>query len=245
MIDFLRSESLIATDLNFFKGVFMIDFHAHILPGVDHGSTSLKNSLSQLDLAADAGVKTIVSTSHFYPHYHTVDKFLEKRNSAFKELFGETKESHPKIILAAEVLVCEGLEKLPILESLAIADSGYILLEIPFNNCSSEIVDTVRRINSNPNTKVILAHADRYSSKYVEEFLEFGAKIQLNATAFTGFFTPAHIKSYLDRDLVVALGSDIHGADPKAYKYYLKAKKKLGAHYDRIMQHSMKILAES
>ena len=220
----------------------MIDFHSHILPGVDHGSSSITTSLAQLDLAVGVGIKSIVSTSHFYPHHHTVKNFLEKRNSAYEVLAGEKAESHPEIILAAEVLLCEGLEKLPQLESLAIADSGYILLEIPFNNCSPEIVDTARRINSNPNTKVILAHADRYSSKYVEEFLEFGAKIQLNATAFAGFFTPAHIKSYLDRDLVVALGSDIHGPDPRAYKYYLKAKKKLGAHFDRIMQHSRDIL---
>ena len=223
----------------------MIDFHSHILPGVDHGSTSIKTSLSQLDLAADSGIKTIVSTSHFYPHHHTVERFIERRNSAYDELVGQKSASHPQIILAAEVLMCEGLEKLSGLESLAIADSGYILLEIPFNNCTPEIVDTARRINSNPNTKVILAHADRYSSKYVEEFLEFGAKIQLNATAFAGFFTPAHIKSYLDRDLVVALGSDIHGPDPRAYKYYLKAKKKLGARFDRIMQHTKEILEKA
>ncbi len=223
----------------------MIDFHAHILPGVDHGSSSLKTSLSQLDLAEDAGIKTIVSTSHFYPHQHTVNNFIEIRNSAYEELACKKTESHPQIILAAEVLMCEGLEKLSGLEGLAIADSGYILLEIPFNNCSPEIVDTARRINSNPNTKVILAHADRYSSDYVEQFLKFGAKIQLNASALSGLFTPAHIKSYLDRDLVVALGSDIHGADPNAYKYYLKAKKRLGHHFDRIIRHTKEILGKT
>ena len=223
----------------------MIDFHTHVLPGVDHGSSSIQTSLSQLDLAADGGINTIVATSHFYPHHHTVEKFLEKRNSAYEALIAEKKDAHPNILLAAEVLLCEGLEKLSDIESLAIGNSGYILLEIPFNNCSPEIVDTARRINSNPNTKVILAHADRYSAKYVEEFLEFGAKIQLNTTAFLGLFIPKHIRSYLDRDLVVALGSDIHGPDPRAYKFYKKAKKKLGSHFDRIMQHSREILEKT
>ena len=138
--------------------------------------------------------------------------------------------------------MCEGMHKLPELESLGIGDSGYILLEIPMNNCSSEIVEAARKINANPNTKVILAHADRYPAKYVERFISFGAKIQLNASALSGLFIPSHIKSYLDRDLVVALGSDIHGVDSKAYKNYLKAKKKLGSQFDRIMQHSEKIL---
>lgn len=223
----------------------MIDFHTHVLPGVDHGSSSIKTSLSQLDLAAAYGIETVVSTSHFYPHQHSVKKFLEMRNSALLELVRERSDSHPQLIPAAEVLLCDGMEKLPELESLAISDSGYILLEIPFNNCSPEIVDTARRINSNPLTKVILAHADRYSPKYVEEFLAFGAKIQLNASALSGLFIPSSIKSYLDRDLVVALGSDIHGNDQKAYKNYLKAKKKLGTHFDRIMQHSREILEKT
>ena len=38
----------------------MIDFHTHVLPGVDHGSSSIKTSLSQLDLAAAYGIDCIV-----------------------------------------------------------------------------------------------------------------------------------------------------------------------------------------
>ncbi|MEE3459824.1 MAG: CpsB/CapC family capsule biosynthesis tyrosine phosphatase, partial [Candidatus Faecousia sp.] len=42
----------------------MIDFHAHILPGADHGSDGLETSLRQLALAEEAGVDTIVATPH-------------------------------------------------------------------------------------------------------------------------------------------------------------------------------------
>ena len=45
-----------------------LDYHAHILPGCDHGSDGLVTSLKQVEMAASAGVKTICATPHFYPH---------------------------------------------------------------------------------------------------------------------------------------------------------------------------------
>ena len=46
----------------------MVDFHSHILPGVDHGSASLEMSVEMLKTAKKAGVATIVATPHFYKH---------------------------------------------------------------------------------------------------------------------------------------------------------------------------------
>ena len=42
----------------------MTDFHAHILPGADHGSDGMETSLTQLALAEAAGVDTIIATPH-------------------------------------------------------------------------------------------------------------------------------------------------------------------------------------
>lgn len=39
-----------------------MDFHAHILPGADHGSRDLDHSLRQLRAAKAVGVDTIVAT---------------------------------------------------------------------------------------------------------------------------------------------------------------------------------------
>ena len=52
-----------------------IDFHAHILPELDHGSKSLEISLQQLDWAKRVQVDTIVSTSHFYGWRRDLDDF--------------------------------------------------------------------------------------------------------------------------------------------------------------------------
>ena len=53
-------------------GLDIVDFHAHVLPCADHGSSSVSTSLSQLSYAKGAGVKRIIATPHFYPHKHTL-----------------------------------------------------------------------------------------------------------------------------------------------------------------------------
>ena len=55
----------------------LVDFHAHILPEADHGSSSLEMSLWQLASAKRYGVTRIIATPHFYPHVHTVESLLK------------------------------------------------------------------------------------------------------------------------------------------------------------------------
>ena len=49
----------------------MIDLHTHVLPGVDDGSRSMKESLELLTMAADSGVEILVAT----PHCNIPDEF--------------------------------------------------------------------------------------------------------------------------------------------------------------------------
>ena len=44
----------------------MIDFHSHILPGMDDGSKSTQESLEMLDMLRAQGVDTVAATPHFY-----------------------------------------------------------------------------------------------------------------------------------------------------------------------------------
>ena len=43
----------------------MIDFHSHILPGIDDGSKSVEMSLQMIEALSAQGVDTICATSHF------------------------------------------------------------------------------------------------------------------------------------------------------------------------------------
>ena len=44
----------------------MVDFHTHILPGIDDGSPDVKTSLEMLKMLRGQGVDKIVATPHFY-----------------------------------------------------------------------------------------------------------------------------------------------------------------------------------
>ncbi|MDL2302574.1 hypothetical protein LJC58_09505 [Lachnospiraceae bacterium OttesenSCG-928-D06] len=63
-----------------------IDFHAHILPGMDHGCKNCKMSEKQLEIAGKYGVNRIVATPHFYAQEETVDSFLQRRKEAILEI---------------------------------------------------------------------------------------------------------------------------------------------------------------
>ena len=84
-----------------------LDYHAHILPGCDHGSDGLATSLKQVEMAASAGVKTICATPHFYPHKESVESFLRRRKKTAGLLLRELPENAPLIQLGAEVLICD------------------------------------------------------------------------------------------------------------------------------------------
>ncbi len=206
----------------------IVDFHTHILPNADHGSSSVEVSIQQLRYAMNAGVNRIVATPHFYPNSHTVSDFLRRREGAFSRLSKHQTVDMPDIVLGAEVLLCENLHKLEGLSNLTVANTNIILLELPYHSIDQSHVQTVASIME-LGYDIVLAHGDKYKKEDIEKFVELGAKIQLNATAITSVFHNRHLFEWIDRGLVVALGSDIHGRDRCAYKAFAKAKQKLKA----------------
>ncbi|MBQ8303003.1 MAG: hypothetical protein IJX97_05645 [Clostridia bacterium] len=216
------------------KGI--VDFHAHILPGADHGSGSLETTLWQLNAAKAVGVDRIVATPHFYPHKHSVDSFIERRNKAYDSL----KKSIPagvSIKLGAEVLICQGIERLPDIEKLFVEGTRTLLLELPFNMFDECYCESVKEL-CNMGVDVIIAHADRYTEEVIKKMLRSGARLQLNAGSLTRLFKRRCVVSWLRDGTVVALGSDIHGKDKKAYSDFARAVKYAGDRAEYIKKQS-------
>ena len=120
-----------------------LDYHAHILPGCDHGSDGLATSLKQVEMAVSAGVKTICATPHFYPHKESVESFLRRRKKTAGLLLRELPENAPLIQLGAEVLICDGMERLDGLNRLCREGTNELLLEMPFYAWPESIWDTL------------------------------------------------------------------------------------------------------
>ena len=64
----------------------MIDFHTHILPGMDDGSQATHESLQMLTLESEQGAQEILLTPHFYAHFDKISSFLERREYSFRKL---------------------------------------------------------------------------------------------------------------------------------------------------------------
>ena len=224
----------------------IVDFHAHVLPKADHGSNSVKQSISQLKIAKKAGVTRIIATPHFYPHRHSVSSFLKRRKASYAALIGSgaITPDMPEIRLGAEVLLFENIDKMPDLKMLCIEGTNYLLLELPFADLTDEHVETAAKIMQLGIT-VVIAHADRYDREWVEKFIKIGALIQLNADAFTFIRKRPHLLNWVDARLVVGLGSDIHGPRRRFYNNFVNAQKKIGESLSLIVKFSDKIWEES
>lgn len=208
----------------------LMDFHSHILPGVDHGAKDFKESLSFLTAAKQAGIETVVATSHFYPHEHAVKHFLACRNSVYRKLTDACRDQEfPQILVGAEVLLCAGLENMEDVEQLCIEGTNTILLELPFTMTEDHqnLYDSIEALLREKNLTVVLAHPNRYETKVIERALALGCFLQLNAEDILRLRERARIKKWLREEIVVAVGSDIHH-ERQVYRKFKKCATILG-----------------
>ena len=220
-----------------------IDFHAHILPGADHGSATLEVSLWQINSALQHGISKIVATPHFYPDRVTVNEFTETVAAAYEKL----KDRLPagiELHVGAEVLVCPGLENLKGLEKLCIRGTKILLIELPFGYISADIAETLKALQDVGYT-VLLAHADRYKAADIDSLVDIGCIVQLNAKSVISIFKRRKCKKWIKQGVVYALGSDIHETDKKAYKAFINAAKVIGNSYSDIAKKSAELLKSS
>ena len=70
----------------------MIDFHTHILPGIDDGSRNSEESIQMLNLEQEQGITKIVFTPHFYANRNSVERFLKRREASYERLLSKVPE---------------------------------------------------------------------------------------------------------------------------------------------------------
>jgi protein-tyrosine phosphatase len=222
----------------------LIDFHAHILPHMDHGSSRTATAKEQLTLIQSAGVKTVCATSHFYPQDVLPEVFIEERRASLKTLLtamGAAKR--PNIYLGAEVLICKGLENMEGLERLCVEGTDVLLLEMPFTHDTwdNDLFRTVHELKKK-GYRIVLAHVDRYPADLIEEMFDMGVQGQINADSLNKLFKPKQLMRWIDEGNIVALGSDLHGCDPKSYAPFTKVVSSMADRTERIMRSTEALL---
>ena len=191
----------------------MIDFHSHILPGVDDGSASVDESLSMLSRLAQQGVNTVIATPHYHASRESVQEFLDRRERAYVQLQQQMPQGMPQIRLGAEVRYYPGIVRLADIKNLCLQDSNVLLLEMPMGRWTEFTLREVIELSGSRGVQLMLAHIERYwraqSHRVWERFLASDILMQSNADFFIGA-TRRKALSLLKNQSIHVLGSDCH-----------------------------------
>lgn len=199
----------------------MIDYHSHILPNMDDGSTSVEMSLTMLAQSKNQGVDTIIATPHFYGDRETPGDFLARREQTFTLLQQSLVDSNlPQIRLGAEVAYYPGLSHSDFLDDLCIQGTRLLLVELPFAPCTDRCYREISALSSQ-GYRPIIAHVERYlglqpQRSFLDRLQQTGALIQCNASFFLQGWRSRKAFALLREGTVDVLGSDCHNLTTRA-----------------------------
>lgn len=195
-----------------------VDIHCHILPGIDDGAADLEMSQEMLIAASNDGIREIIVTPHSKGGRHNCGKeIIEARVNELQEWLDE-KGISIKLYTGNEVLYRHEISNL--LEEkkvFTLADSFYVLIEF----YPEESFQTIRKAVSEVTMMgyyPIIAHIERYdalrkSDERVEELIELGAFMQVNANTIcgkSGFGVKHKALSWIKKDYISFIASDAH-----------------------------------
>lgn len=216
----------------------MIDWHSHILPGMDDGSRDTAESISLINMQVSQGVGTIIATPHYYANDETVDSFLDRRKKAFELLKTVLPADAPDILLGAEVRYYQGISRMADLEALTIEGSKLLLLEMPMSSWTEYMIRELIEMSGRGSIKIIIAHIDRYlnlqKKGVLERILESGILMQVNASFFISFASKRKALSLLKEGNIHFIGSDCHNTvsrPPRLDSAFRVIEKKFGEDY--------------
>lgn len=173
----------------------MIDFHNHVIPGVDDGAENLAQALEALGAFAAQGASVVVAT----PHLGGVDTLgaevlaaaLRPVDRAFEALRAAAADAFPGVRLerGAEVMLDVPAPDLSD-PRVRLAGTDYVLVEFPWMavppNAQQALFDLKMA-----GWKPILAHPERYHNAAAdlsdaEGWRRSGATLQVNAGSLLG-----------------------------------------------------------
>jgi len=200
----------------------MIDFHTHILPGLDDGSSSIEESIEMLKALAEQKVEAAVLTPHYYSAREPAAEFLERRERSLEQLeashtgaVSSAVPSLPKLILGAEVAFYAGMSEDAEIRKFLIDGTDMLMLEMPFTIWRPPITREVNQLAAYAGIKPVIAHVERYVAEplnleALEQMIARGAIAQANAEFFLSRRTRSSAYAMLRSGLIHIFGSDCH-----------------------------------
>lgn len=196
---------------------FSVDFHSHLIPGIDDGSKSLEESADIVRFFYSLGVRKMITTPHISMDYYPnkPEQILLGFNT-LKEYISSL-GIEMKIEVAAEYMIDDGFPDLIKNGGLLTFGDKYILIELGGFMLHPEFFNSVFELQSS-GYNVILAHPERYSfwfhdKKIYKELKDRDICFQMNLLSLTGYYSSEVNNSarwLIDNKMVDFIGSDVH-----------------------------------
>lgn len=201
-----------------------IDIHCHIMPGVDDGSPDMETSLKMLKTALSEGTKGMILTPHYKPMHHNVSP--EHLLDYTEELMQEAHDRGIKVQLFPGNEIYFNDNAIRDLESgraSTLAGSDYALIEFHPTDMYKTIRNALYSVRS-AGFIPILAHVERYADiakhiTYVDELLDIGVYIQVNANSVMGKYGLGirhFTRELLKKHMVHFVATDAHDSGSRA-----------------------------
>lgn len=196
-----------------------LDFHSHILPGIDDGATDLDNAVQLASAMKEWGFERVTCTPHITNKFRNTPETIRPVFDMLQEAL-YVHDVHLDLRMSAEYRLVpqtwpEVLQKgwlMPI-------EDRFVLMELPIFDPTDigniNPVEEFRKVVSIGLTP-LLPHPERYfylSHSDIMEFLEAGAKIQCNYGSLAGLYgekAQQNALRLIDEGLVSYWGTDMH-----------------------------------
>ena len=215
----------------------MIDFHSHVLPRLDDGSRSSKESIDILSKLYKQGVDYVCATPHFDAGSVSPELFIKRRQASYDRLVSVIPEDVeiPQILLGSEIAYFKGISRASDLKQLTIGDSNLLLVEMPPEKWTEYMQQELVEICACSGMRVIIAHLERCYKYQRPQTLEYlirsGVLMQANASFFTKRRHRAKALRMLANGKIHLLGTDCHNSTsrpPRADKALSVIRKRFG-----------------
>lgn len=196
-----------------------LDFHSHILPGLDDGATDLQNAISLVSAMKDWGFERITCTPHI------TNKFMNTPDT-IRTAFEQLQEAlyvngiDVELRMSAEYrLVPETWPEVLEKNWLMPIEDKFVIMELPIFNPEDikdiKPIEEFRKVVSLGLTP-LLPHPERYfylSKDELMRYLDAGVKIQSNYGSLAGLYgdqAQQNAQELVDEGLVSYYGTDMH-----------------------------------
>ncbi|MFN5170870.1 MAG: tyrosine-protein phosphatase [Cyclobacteriaceae bacterium] len=192
---------------------YPVEFHSHLIPGIDDGVRASEDTASIVGFLSQLGIKRCITTPHIMADtYPNTPEIIRSGLESVRPLVSAS----ARLEAAAEYYLDEKfVQLLDGQEPLLTFDDRYLLFETNFVSEPFNLNEVVFKLTV-AGYRPILAHPERYTYmtlQKAEDIRNRGVLLQLNLLSLIGYYgRPAETmaRQLIDRKMVDAVGSDAH-----------------------------------